>query len=72
MLDDTCMSCDNGGRYFDSRCFKLFDKGDGFQTYSAAQSLCVNNNGYLAILNTKAKFDFVKSIISYSQSYFVI
>ena len=68
ILDNTCKSCADGWSFFDSWCFKTSDTD---LTYEEAKSDCQSNNSYLAILNSDAKFDFVKSLIK-DKSYFVI
>ena len=67
MLDNTCLACPDGWYFSSGRCFKVFD--DSLK-YDQAQSSCQSMNAYLAILNTNAKFDFVKSLIQ-DYSYFV-
>ena len=62
MLDNNCMSCADGWFYSSERCFKIFED---FSNYDIAQSKCESYNGYLAILNNDAKFNFVKSLAKY-------
>ena len=67
-IDNTCSSCPAGWASLDGRCFKYFA---GPLVKSAAQSDCQSKNATLATLNTRAKFDLVKPLVT-GTSAFVI
>ena len=60
-IDNTCTSCPAGWTSLNGRCYRYFA---GPLTQSAAQSDCQAKNSTLATLNTQAKFDLVKSLVT--------
>lgn len=63
-----CVSCPAGWSGLNGKCFQRF--GSNF-TYGAAQVDCQSKNASLAMLNTNAKFNLVKSLIPYNSSLIV-
>ena len=59
-IGGTCVSCPAGWTELNGRCFQRFNSS---LAYDAAQSACNAKNASLAILNSIAKFNLVKSMI---------
>jgi hypothetical protein len=60
-IDNTCSGCPAGWTALNGRCYKYFA---GPLAQSAAQSDCQAKNATLATLNTQAKFDLVKPLVT--------
>ena len=69
MIDQTCVSCPTDWTPLNGRCYKGFSSS---LSYNNSLADCKSKNASLAILNTNAKFNLVKSLLpSTNSGYYV-